>query len=384
MAKAAGISAVFTGRAGDKVYFALKDTKLKQGMRIYNPVVNNPKTFAQAMQRMKLAPVTNLYRALKPIIDRGFEGKKYGNQSRLRYQQLALRSNSLPFITKSNTNAVPGAVVISEGSLIPISIVAEKAIGGGTAFVTDLFGFAAANTTIGLMSQALMNANTDIQQGDQLTFVRGYRYGQSFVYRSDSIIIDTTDTTAVPAWLSRDAEASNSVAILSGALAADEEFVAAAVIHSRDYSSDRHLRSTASLYPSASMKTQYNSIAQFQAAIKSYMSDAGNNDWPEEPIDGNVVVRVLPLTVSNSKFATGGLPEGGETTILAYVTPSGAVGFFLQQDRNERNPTFGKWIVYDVNGNLLTGPEGKFVGVEDAVDLDTSFHMTYDSKYGLG
>ena len=84
MAKGVGLIGNFKGKVGNTVGYSLKDSNNKQtqGIRVYQPVVRNPKTYAQAEQRMKLAPINATYRALKMIIDRGQEGLAYGNKSR--------------------------------------------------------------------------------------------------------------------------------------------------------------------------------------------------------------------------------------------------------------------------------------------------------------
>ena len=81
MAKGIGLIGNFRGKVGNMVGYNLKDSNNKQtqGVRVYQPVVKNPKTYAQAEQRAKLSPINATYRALKPIIDRGQESKAYGN-----------------------------------------------------------------------------------------------------------------------------------------------------------------------------------------------------------------------------------------------------------------------------------------------------------------
>ena len=95
MAKGIGLIGNFRGKVGNMVGYNLKDSNNKQtqGVRVYQPVVKNPKTYGQAEQRAKLAPINATYRALKAIIDRGQEGKAYGNKSRLAWLSAAMKAS---------------------------------------------------------------------------------------------------------------------------------------------------------------------------------------------------------------------------------------------------------------------------------------------------
>ena len=55
------------GKRGNSVYYKLTNSNNKetQGERAYVGKVANPKTLQQAIQRVKLAPAVNFYRAFK-------------------------------------------------------------------------------------------------------------------------------------------------------------------------------------------------------------------------------------------------------------------------------------------------------------------------------
>ena len=97
MAKGIGLVGNFKGKVGNMVGYKLSDSNTgnTQGIRVYQPIVRNPKTSAQAEQRAKLAPINATYRALKMVIDRGNESKPYGNASRIAWLKKALYSNFL-------------------------------------------------------------------------------------------------------------------------------------------------------------------------------------------------------------------------------------------------------------------------------------------------
>ena len=104
MAKGIGLIGNFKGKVGNMVGYKLTDSNSgnTQGIRVYQPIVKNPKTAAQAEQRAKLAPINATYRALKMVIDRGNEGLPYGNKSRLAWLKQAFKAEHMPWIEKGS------------------------------------------------------------------------------------------------------------------------------------------------------------------------------------------------------------------------------------------------------------------------------------------
>ena len=276
MAKALGLIGNFKGKLGNTVGYSLKDSNNKQtqGVRVYQPVVRNPKTAAQAEQRMKLAPINATYRALKMVIDRGQEGKAYGNKSRLAWLKDALKAFEGGYFEKGATITAPALVPLTKGSLsIPsFADFSDEYIAiPGTQFVP------AQITTIGSLSVALKAKISGLQEGDQLTFVQVNTDASGMETLIESIVIDSTSTASLPSWISIDdgeVDFFNNKA--SGA--------AGAIIVSREGDNGAHLRTSTSLtrmldYPSDTLAP-----AAKQAAIESYMSQGANTDWAEESL----------------------------------------------------------------------------------------------------
>ena len=73
MAKGIGLIGNFKGKVGNTVGYKLtaSNNGQTQGIRVYQPIVKNPKSAGQAEQRAKLLAVNATYRALKKVIDRG-------------------------------------------------------------------------------------------------------------------------------------------------------------------------------------------------------------------------------------------------------------------------------------------------------------------------
>lgn len=188
------------GKLGDAVGYNVTNSKdkEKQGWRAYQPVVSNPQTDGQIDQRVKLQAVNNLYRALKPIIQRGWENHKYGDESRRAFLKKALGASfEGPYIEKGSTLAVPiKNVPIMYGSLTPVVGIADGLRGVFIlANVPASWETTSRQRTVGEVSVAFVAAGI-AQEGDQVTFVIGSltEIGQ-VAYKVFSFYVNTTDNT---------------------------------------------------------------------------------------------------------------------------------------------------------------------------------------------
>lgn len=277
MAKGIGLIGNFRGKVGNMVGYNLKDSNNKQtqGVRVYQPIVKNPKTYAQANQRAKLAPINATYRALKKFVDRGQEGKAYGNKSRLAWLSEAMKAFNGGWYEKSETIDAPALVPISKGTL-PINSVIFMV----NSKVSYDFKKAAtaAPTTIAELSEALIAGASGIQNGDQMTIIAIGGDTRGLDVTSISVVLDTTDTSAIPA----DITASTSGLTFN---TMPNSPCAAAIIFSREGSNGQHLRTNSLIiagngYPSRRLL----GTAQ-ELATRSYMTSGSNVDWPQEYIE---------------------------------------------------------------------------------------------------
>lgn len=276
MAKGIGLIGNFKGKVGNMVGYKLSDSNTgnSQGIRVYQPIVKNPKTSAQAEQRAKLAPVNANYRALKMIIDRGNEGLPYGNKSRLAWLKGALKAQNMPWIEKGMLVGYPIGSQLTKGSLPGISFnVASAEL---TIVCAGVTGESAVNT-IGAVSTLLKAGYSSLKDGDQITIVKVHNTNSQIEVVVDSFVIDTTSTVATTQFEAR-----------NGAFCAleDVDTVAGAVIVSRQGDNGEHLRSTTSLSidPNVTAAAPYDAASK-TAAIESYKNAASANaDWAEESI----------------------------------------------------------------------------------------------------
>ena len=276
MGKGIGLIGNFKGKVGNTVGYKLSasNTGNTQGIRVYQPIVRNPKTSAQAEQRAKLAPINATYRVLKMVIDRGNEGLPYGNKSRLAWLKQAFRAEHMPWIVKGGVVKFPVGCPLTKGSLAGVNI--EK---GGNDFFIVCKGLAAETslTTIGAVSTAMKAAYPNLQDGDQITVVIVGQMEKTLASDIFSFVIDTTSAVATARFTAEAGKISVSSNLYK---------IAGAVIVSREGTNGEHLRSntTITINQDATIARPYDAVSK-AAAIESYMSAASvNSDWAEESI----------------------------------------------------------------------------------------------------
>lgn len=319
--------------------------KVKQAWRSYVAHISNPRTEGQARQRMIVSNLTQNYTALKEIIARGFEGVKYGGKSYQRFLSLNMKNAGqgpyIPKGTRSTALPIPG-MQISEGSIIPVAvnniipltIEPEQGVEYRMdALITDLYlsgtlsDWTAAGLTFGQLSQMLIDNNTDVQDGDQLTFVSvSETENLEYVYRFHSIVLDVNSTTVLgQPYASRlNFRTYDGMSFMTQALSDgrslgfsivsefnDEVNVAGAVIQSRQGSDGKWLRSPSFMWVNQGNTDvmQYFSPEMYQLALESYMNagKSTSTDWPVEPDAEitNVWAKTLTSVDINGEGVTG-------------------------------------------------------------------------------
>ena len=276
MAKGIGLIGNFKGKVGNTVGYKLtaSNNGQTQGIRVYQPIVKNPKSAGQAEQRAKLLAVNATYRALKMVIDRGNEGLPYGNKTRLAWLKGALKASEMPWFEKGTIPTHFVGCQLTKGSLNsigsnPYDEFLDISCNGATA-ASDV-------TTIGKVSELLKSAYTFLKEGDQITLVVVSLNTDAPMVDVNSLVIDSTSTTAQSLLTAKE----NGLQF-----EAADVIIGSAVIVSRQGDNGEHLRSTESLSIQNSVITAapYDAASK-AAAIASYRaSAASNSDWAEESI----------------------------------------------------------------------------------------------------
>lgn len=285
---------VITGKKGNTVFYRIKNSNNaeKQGWREYNAKVSNPQSDGQIDQRVKLQAVNNLYRALKPIIQRGWENHKYGDESRRAFLKRALGASfEGPYIEKGSTLAVPiENVPIMYGSLTPIVSVADDQ--DGLILANVPYGDGSVDT-IGDLSARMIAAGV-ANEGDQITIVVGVYSADSgsVIYTTISFFVNTADETEpsdVGFSVEHDTYEGQDVVILTEFPSFGGEVVVSAycalVSVSRD-GDGQHLRSTAEFDMTTAFRNLFygNAAAKKAAAKASYIKTrSAYTNWEQVP-----------------------------------------------------------------------------------------------------
>lgn len=295
MAKGSAMG-LWRGKKGSNVFFKIANSSngQQQGIRQRVFDVANPKTAAQAQQRIKMRAAQNFYNALAPVLDRARQGVKYGGLSRQDFMSAALKmKDGYPSIEKGDPAAVPGEYLVAKGSLNEFTF--DRINNNDIVFnspVTvnfDLDGGSVLDAT----AVAQLTANGSIHEGDQLTVIICKLINGSFIYVTESCLVKVGETLCEDLYFSINAP---KAVVGTG----DNTIVAAAIIISR-LSGTSYLRSNATMAIKLTALSDYFGDAPRRAGIRSYMSAGARNanvDWPVEPIHELDNVIYEPYTLS--------------------------------------------------------------------------------------
>ena len=303
-------------------------------VRAYTSEVKNPKTIAQANQRMKAAPTQYARRAMKEIIDHSFEGIAYGQKSLNHFVSLAMKGNAAPAQQKGDMRFIPGKYQMSAGSLAPIACVWD----GTSSFASNLVigenkQGSSSPSTIALLSKNLLAENTQLKQGDNITVcwvTEQVINGKSFyTFHFNRMTLDPANTSSIPVGFTVGKEI----------LAIGEiNCVAACAILSRQ-SGANWMRSSATMAVSADIEEQYFSPTAIESAIASYtaVAKATFSDWYMNQGEVNILrfgtakVGSLFSVYDDTEQAALEIPtaiivEDGQQKVAVFESEDGIVG----------------------------------------------------------
>lgn len=318
MAKGSAMG-LWRGKKGSNVFYKIANSSngQQQGIRQRVFDVANPKTAAQAQQRIKMRAAQNFYNALAPVLDRARQGVKYGGLTRQDFMSAALKmQDGFPCIAKGDPAAVPGEYLVAKGSLNEFSF--DRINNNYILFnspVTvnfDLDG----GSVLDAEAVAQLTANGSIHEGDQITVILCKLINGSFIYVTESCLVKVGETLCG----SLSFQINDPIAVVS---TGDNTLVAAAIIISRQ-SGTSYLRSNATMAIKLTALTDYFGDAARRAGIRSYMAAGARNanvDWPVEPIPEVGEVIYQPYTLSGLKGAAA--PFNGKVIRVAQSVDTG-------------------------------------------------------------
>lgn len=356
MAKGSAMG-LWRGKKGNSVFYRITNSSSaqKQGIRerVYDP--SNPQSERQAAQRMKLLPAQRFSNMFRAVIDRAFEGVKYGARSRYEFMRYALSmSSGFPAVPRYDNRVWPGRYLVSRGSLPEQRLSYSEA--GSPDAASNLLVGSLQDTHVGPVSEGLLANNSWLREGDQITFIALTAIGDSSESISSFILapavlsffIDSSSSEVLP--VASNAEIQVGDEHLS--LHSNEDFlVGAALIISRDSDSGNHLRSSSWVAVDPYFDEYLFGVQAQETARRSYQKqESVNNDWPVDTDSGSSqmepVVRSSYTITAVSSSSYNGLV--GKKCLVAVGQTSGSVKgvyYFPTQDE-----TTGLFLVSEQGG----------------------------------
>lgn len=375
------------GKLGNTIFYKVTNSsdKEKQGQRQYVASIANPRTAPQATQRMRMKPAINFYRGLADLLDHSWEGVKYGALSRQKFMQLALSPTlaGVPYVDKGESRFIPGNYPLSMGSVGANVEIVRFADGASFLVDINLSNEAVdwdAQTTWGVVSQAIINGSAGLRDGDELTFIAVVQNGNLFFPVHTYVVLDVTSTLAAyqvmvnsKVSITRNSTQGTYIDIAkSASLTNQHEYegvnyegncVAAGVIVSRHPSrtSTTWLRSSSNLVCSDSFKAAWMSADRFAAALATYQNSATDltSDWLLNQAEnqgstsggsgGGGIIQNFSL--ENQSLT----PTSGTAQQRAYYNDGSAAGFICDSYElvDNNTPYFAMVGPYEVENNTL-------------------------------
>lgn len=182
--------------AGAVIYQAMGQTRSRE----LAAEVSNPRTIDQMSQRVKWANLVNFYRANKSWMKFAFETKPTNRTDYNQFMSLNM-ANSRIYLPKGVANqggCVVDSYVMTQGSLPSIEFNDRTDDWATNLFLPSAFDITS-TTTIAEVSQALIQSNPALREGDQVSFIRLTQQTNSntgvpfVVVRKYEVILNTSD-----------------------------------------------------------------------------------------------------------------------------------------------------------------------------------------------
>lgn len=325
---------LWKGKKGSSVFYQIKNSNSlqKQGVRERNYEPANPQTASQAGQRMRMYPAQAVYGAIKSVIERSWQGVKYGQMSRQAYLKRALRAEVFPAVSKGDGVVVPGPYQIAKGTLQEYAAFAS----GTGEIIIPIYCDDQLNwdSTIADFSTSVLEMNAGLREGDQITVVCCHTNvnGDGFYWDYTSVILDTSNSEQQigPIW--EVISSPQNEVIMGGSgirlTQGDYIYMAAACIISREGETPQRSNATLACDFEAGGMPNYYSDEAIARAKRSYMRPLSvtETDWPADPADGGGGSAGDDYTITVNQVTTqsggtedptpGGVVSGGGSYLI--------------------------------------------------------------------
>lgn len=264
---------------GDVVMYRREGAQITR-VRVRN--VKNPKTDAQSFQRAIMAPIAKFYSPLSVVLERSFEGLSKAKSHNKFNQVNAGLARKNKWALPKGTGFFPLPYQLSQGTLPQISCKME------TPFIIEVPGLTGGDTTIGGLSNALVNNGYKAGDVVSILVITGNATTADstvFVPYTFQFEVNTTSTVTLQNFFGSNVNIDVQEGQLIIAEVNSTSSMAGAVIISR-FDGDMWRRSTQSLVVASGILTRVTADAAVAAAIASYGQTAGDGN-PLVYLDGD-------------------------------------------------------------------------------------------------
>lgn len=348
----------YSGKLGETVGSRASAAQKYNSVR-RTPRLNNPKSRAQSMQRMRMQPAVNLYRALGNILDHSFQGVKYGGPSHNFFMREALKGDQFPYLEKGNLEPVPGAYLIANGSLrsiVPDLISTAPGVGatfvgiGVTTDKADKASFTMAELTAAITEQL------GLTNGDQLTFVNCLADDSVFQATLNwdvrRIVLNANSTDNAPSWIT--AKNGQIVLAIESIASLGWYTAASAVIVSRPRirgGKVTWLRSKSVIFVDGVIMGQTRNPNRFEACLESYMNtQAVNTDSDWYLNQGTAEGDENEGAINGNRMLVAG--AFADKSNALFMTTNGVSRLVVKEDPDDNTKKF--YYTYNAGGNVAT------------------------------
>lgn len=335
-------------------------------------------TYAQRVQRCKLANIVNFYKVIRAFEAKAWEGKARKVSD---YNMFAAKNLPTNKIYLPKNYAAAGAVVadryqISQGSLRQIGV----AWFGGPAY-TDiaLDGLTiGAATTIGELSEAIIAANADFMNGDKLTFgVLRIEYfnvgGQNMPGLSVEYIEFNLDVASTDLVANNLRSANGSLVSYNDTLAVQLEGTGLLLVHTRETNGKLYCSTQRVTMQSTSESNPYGSDEWIEKCADSYGYQASVLIQPgseADAIQGTTYYSINGTGVGDGVVNGSGRYELGSRAVLTAVADPGQVlkGWYDNAEgTGEALSTAQQYVIEAVSANVTIYAIFEEAGANDVV-----------------
>lgn len=308
MAKGGLFTGMMRGKLGQTVFYRRGGEQVE---RIYNPAPKNANTKSQVDQRSQLTNIIRLYQSSPIFFKKAFANKKIKQTDYNALVSRNLNKGVKVYLPKSVADEQGGVVapyIISDGSLTPI-VVSGTGVNAVTSLAVGADFSISAATTVAELSAALLNNNTIVQAGDQLSYLSIEQYTANGVPRLRTRLFEMTIDTANAA-LVYDVMPTQAVNVVDGFIAHG------ALVYSGAFAWVLSRKTASGLQVSrqqlvCTSDTLYAAYVGNEAATRAQVSYGANLDAfldPEGDVGGSAVpsvgVSVASLTIDGTTLST--------------------------------------------------------------------------------